>query len=180
MKSIVVLFSAPLLACFACHAAPIIVDTSGPAPLDLSPENMQIVSTEHTAEYLAKTGLGDIGGFVAFNASGGWTIDLRTVDNRPVGRMNLRLFQFGNLVFGAGSLETFGYGAQDITAYGTTAEGNSLNLAVVSLEAVNIYRIAINNANAIEFSGSFNAYSSNGSSLTGMLIGSREISRKIS
>src|SRR5512136_1073420 len=173
-----VIISALILACFACHAAPIIVNTSGPAPLDLSPENMQIVSTEHTAEYLEKTGLGDAGRMAAFNGSGGWTIDLRTIDNKPVGRMNLRLFQVGNLVFGTGSLDTFGNSAQTITAYGTTAEGNSLSLAVVSLEAVDLYRLAINNAKTIEVSGSFNAYSSNGSALAGLLTGTREIARK--
>jgi hypothetical protein len=169
-----------LLAYFIAQAAPVIINTSGPAPLDLSPENMQIVSTEHTAEYLAKTGLGDTGVIAAFNASGGWTIDLRTTDNKPVGRMNLRLFQVGNLVFGTGSLDTFGNSAQTITAYGTTAEGNSLSLAVVSLEAVDLYRLAINNANTIEVSGSFNVYSSNGSALAGILTGTREITRKLS
>jgi len=179
MKSIVILFSALLLAC-ASQAVPVIINTSGPAPLDLSPENMQIVSTEHTAEYLEKTGLGDAGRMAAFNGSGGWTIDLRTTDNKPVGRMNLRLFQVGNLVFGTGSLDTFGNSAQTITAYGTTAEGNSLSLAVVSLEAVDLYRLAINNANTIEVSGSFSAYNSNGSALAGLLTGTREIARKLS
>jgi hypothetical protein len=180
MKSIVVLFSAVLLACIAAQAAPVIINTSGPAPLDLSPENMNIVSTEHTAEYLAKTGLGDTGGVAAFNASGGWTIDLRTTDNKPVGRMNLRLFQVGNLVFGTGSLDTFSNSAQTITAYGTTSEGNSISLAVVSLEAVDLYRMVINNANSNDISGSFSAYSSKGAVLTGILTGTREISRQIS
>jgi hypothetical protein len=180
MKSIGVLFSVMLLACITAQAAPVIINTSGPAPLDLNPENMNIVSTEHTAEYLAKTGLGDTGGIAAFNASGGWTIDLRTTDNKPVGRMNLRLFQVGNLVFGTGTLDTFGTNAQTITAYGTTSEGNSISLAVVSLEAVNLYRLAINNANTIDISGSFNAYSSKGAALTGILTGTRAISRQIS
>jgi hypothetical protein len=180
MKSIAVLFSAVLLACSSAQAAPVIINTSGPAPLDLSPENMQIVSTEHTAEYLAKTGLGEAGGIAAFNASGGWTIDLRTIDNKPVGTMNLRLFQVGNLVFGTGTLDTFGKSAQTITAYGTTAEGNSISLAVVSLEAINLYRLAINNANSSEFSGSFYAYSSKGAALTGILTGTREIARRLS
>lgn len=180
MRSIVALFSAALLACLVAQAAPVIIDTSGTAPLDLSPENMQIVSTEHTAEYLAKTGLGDAGGIAAFNASGGWTIDLRTTDNKPVGRMNLRLFQVGNLVFGTGSLDTSGNSAQNITAYGTTSEGTSLSLAIVSLEAINLYRLVINNANTIDISGSFNAFSSEGSTLAGILTGTREITRKLS
>lgn len=180
MKSIVALFSVVLLACIAAQAAPVYINTTGPAPLDLSPENMQIVSTEHTGEYLAKTGLGYAGAVAAFNASGGWTIDLRTTYNKPVGRLNLRLFQVGNLVFGTGSLDTFGKSAQTITAYGTTDEGNSISLAVVSLEAVDLYRLAINNANSSEFSGSFYAYSSKGAALTGILTGTREIARRLS
>ena len=180
MRCVCVLFLALLMISNAAYSAPVIINTSGPAPLDLSPENMEIVSNEHTAEYLAKTGLGDTGGVAAFNASGGWTIELRTTDNKPVGRMNLRLFQVGNLVFGTGSLDTFGSSAQTITAYGTTAEGNSISLAAVSLEAIDLYRLAINNANSNDLSGSFNAYSSKGAALTGILTGTREISRRLS
>lgn len=182
MRFVGVLFSVVLLACFAAQAAPVIINTSGPAPLDLNPENMNIVSTEHTAEYLAKTGLGEAGGILTFNASGGWSLDLRTMDNKPVGLMNIRLFQVGNLVFGTGTLDTSGNSAQTqtVTAYGTTAEGNSISLAVVSLEAINLYRLAINNANSNDLSGSFNAYSSNGASLTGVLTGTREIARRLS
>ena len=180
MRFVGVLFWSILMISNAAYAAPVIINTTGPAPLDLSPENMQIVSIEHTAEYLAKTGLGDTGGVAAFNASGGWTIELRTTDNKPVGRMNLRLFQVGNLVFGTGTLDTYSNSAQTITAYGATVEGNSISLAVVSLEAVNLYRLAINNANSNDLSGSFNAYSSKGAALTGILTGTREISRRLS
>ena len=79
MRFVGVLFFVMLLACVAAQAAPVIVNTTGPAPLDLSPENMNIVSTEHTAEYLAKVGgLGQASGIAAFNASGAWFFDRRS------------------------------------------------------------------------------------------------------
>jgi hypothetical protein len=93
----------------------------------------------------------------------------------------IRELDFGNLVFGTGTLDAFGKSAQTITAYGTTAEGNSMSLAVVSLEVVNLYRLSINNANSNAISGNFNAYSSKGgANLTGLLAGTREISRQLS
>jgi len=181
MRFVGVLFWSILMISNAAYAAPIIINTSGPAPLDLSPENMNIVSTEHTAEYLAKAGLVDADGIAPFNASGGWSFELRTTNDKPVGSMNLRIFQVGNLVFGTGILDAFGKSAQTVTAYGTTADGNSMSLAVVSLEVVNLYRLAINNVNSNAISGSFNAYSSKGgATLTGILTGTREISRQLS
>lgn len=181
MKSIVALFSVVLLTCIAAQAAPVYINTSGPAPLDLSPENMNIVSTEHTAEYLAKVGgLGETGGIAAFNASGGWSFDLRDEAGKPVAGMDLRLYQAGNLVFGKGTLMSFGRQDQVITAYGSLVEGNSMNLAVVSLDDVNLYRLVINNANANSASGNFNAYSSNGATLAGILSGGRNVQRQLS
>ena len=101
MRFVGTLFFVVLLACIAAQAAPVIINTSGPAPLDLSPENMNIVSTEHTGEYLAKVGgLGMASGTATFNASGGWSFDLRDNANKPVASIDLTLFQIGNLVFG--------------------------------------------------------------------------------
>jgi len=180
MKSIGVLFSTVLLACIAAQAAPVIINTSGPVPLDLSPENMNIVSTEHTAEYLAKvSGLGVASGTAAFNASGGWSFDLRDDADKPVASIDLRLFQAGNMVFGKGTIMSFGKKDQVITAYGSIAEGNSMNLAVVSLDDVSLYRLVINNANTNAVSGNFNAYSSNGATLEGILSGGRNVQRQL-
>ena len=181
MKSIGVLFSAVLLACFVAQAAPVFINTSGPAPLDLSPENMNIVSTEHTAEYLATVGgLGVAGGMAAFNATGGWSFDLRDDADKPVASIDLKLFQAGNLVFGKGTIMSYGKQDQAITAYGSIAEGNSMNLAAVSLDDVSLYRLVINNANTNTISGNFNAYSSNGATLAGILSGGRNVQRQLS
>lgn len=182
MKSIVALFSTVLLACFAAQAAPVIINTSSPAPLDLNPENMNIVSTEHTAEYLAKVGgLGVAGGMAAFNASGGWSFDLRDEADKPVASMDLKLFQAGNMVFGKGTISSFSSQNQAITAYGSIADGNSLNLAAVSLDDVSLYRLVVNNANTNAVSGNFNAYSSKGGApMTGILSGGRNGQRQLS
>ena len=182
MKSIGVLFSVVLMACIVAQAAPVIINTSGPVPLDLSPENMNIVSTEHTAEYLAKVGsLGVASGTAAFNASGGWSFDLRDNSNKPVASIDLNLFQVGNLVFGKGTIMSYGKQDQAITAYGSIIEGNSMSLAAISLEDVSLYRLAINNANTNAVSGNFNAYSSKGGApLAGILSGGRNVQRQLS
>jgi hypothetical protein len=182
MKSIGVLFSAVLLACIAAQAAPVFINTTGPTPLDLSPENMNIVSTEHTAEYLAKVGgLGETGGIAAFNASGAWSFDLRDYANKPVAIIDLTLFQVGNMVFGKGTIMSYGKQDQAITAYGSIAEGNSMNLAAISLDDVSLYRLAVNNANTNAVSGNFNAYSSKGGApLAGILSGGRTVQRQLS
>jgi hypothetical protein len=181
MRFVGVLFSVVLLACIA-QAAPVFINTSGPAPLDLNPENMNIVSTEHTAEYLAKVGsLGEAGGIVAFNASGGWSFDLRDYANKPLASLDLNLFQAGNLVFGKGTIMSFGKQDQAITAYGSIIEGNSMNLAVISLDDVNLFRLVVNNANTNAVSGNFYAYSSKGGApLAGILSGGRNVQRQLS
>ncbi|VVB65133.1 Uncharacterised protein [uncultured archaeon] len=182
MRFVGAVFSVVLLACIAAQAAPVIINTSGPAPLDLNPENMNIVSTEHTAEYLAKVGgLGETGGIAAFNASGGWSFDLRDYANKPVASLDLLLFQAGNMVFGKGTIMSFGKQHQAITAYGSLVEGNSMNLAVVSLDDVSLFRMVVNNANTNAASGNFNAYSSKGgASMAGILSGGRNVQRQLS
>jgi hypothetical protein len=142
---------------------------------------MNIVSTEHTAEYLAKVGdLGEAGGIAAFNASGGWSFDLRDDADKPVASIDLRLFQAGNLVFGKGTLMSYGKQDQLVTAYGTITEENSMNLAAISLDDVSLYRLVINNANSYTVSGNFNAYSSKGATLVGILSGGRDVQRQLS
>jgi len=181
MRFVGVLFFV-LLACVAAQAAPVIINTTGPAPLDLSPENMNIVSTEHTAEYLAKVGgLGQAGGIAAFNASGAWFFDLRDTADKPVASIDLNLFVAGNLVFGKGTIMSFGKQDQAITAYGSITEGNTMSLAAISLDDVSLYRLVVNNANTNAVSGNFNAYSSKGGApLAGILSGGRNVQRQIS
>jgi hypothetical protein len=176
------LFSVVFLACSVAQAAPVFINTTGPAPLDLSPENMNIVSTEHTGEFLAKVGgLGVASGTAAFNASGGWSFDLRDNADRPVASIGLLLFQAGNMVFGKGTIMSYGKQDQAITAYGSIAEGSSISLAAVSLDDVSLYRLVVNNANTNAVSGNFNAYSSKGGTpLAGILSGGRNVQRQLS
>ncbi len=111
----------------------------------------RIVSTEHTADYLAKTGgavLPDITGYPYWNAAGNWSFEL--MDNnkmRPLGNIDLRLYQVGSLLFGKGVLSE-GLRQQPVTVDGYLSEGNSMILNVVSLEDVSLYRLAINGNNA--------------------------------
>lgn len=118
----------------------------------------RIVSTEHTSEYLAKTGGAvppEIAGYSYWNAAGNWTF--RLLDNnkmRPLGDIDLRLFQVGGVLLGKGILSE-GLRQQQVTAEGYVAEGNIMVLSVVSLEDVHLYRLNINSDNSKTVSGSF-------------------------
>jgi hypothetical protein len=168
-----------LIACLSFQAAS---QNTTNQPLDLNPENLNIVSTEHTAEYLAKTGgLADPSAVSSMSVAGNWSIELRDDKGRLVASMNLQLFQASNQVFGAGSMEAFGQNVQAITAYGYLAEGSMMNIGVVSFEEVNLFRLAINGAGPSGLSGSFAAYSSKGGEpLTGSVLASRIVSRSLS
>jgi hypothetical protein len=180
MKWEAILIFLVLLISFGAVAAPIVQQTE-PAPMDLNPDNLNIVSTEHTAEYLAKTGGLAVPGSVSMNASGNWSFELRDAGAKPMASMGVQLFQAGNQVFGKGFLRPFGQNDQTITAYGTFSEGNSMALAVISLEDVSLYRLAVNGADPSNLAGSFTAYNSSGGvPLTGMLFGKREVSRSLS
>ncbi len=180
MRLEIILVSLVLMAGFGAMAAPIVQQTE-PAPLDLSPDNLNIVSTEHTAEYLAMTGGLAVPGGASTNASGNWSFELKDAGARPIASIGLQLFQAGNQVFGKGFLRPFGQNDQIITAYGTFSEGNSMALAVISIEDVSLYRLTVNGANPSNLAGSFTAYSSSGGvPLTGMLSGKREVSRSLS
>jgi hypothetical protein len=169
-----------LLSCFEALAAPVIIQRTGPLEDPLPLGSMNIVSTEHTAEYLEKSDFAQVG-IGAFNASGYWTLELRDTSYRTVGMINLYLFQAGNLVFGTGTISAFENDQDAVTAYGTLLDGNSMNLAVVSLDTINLYRLSIANANTNTISGSFSAYSSKGRrSIIGTVYGEREITRALS
>jgi hypothetical protein len=179
MRYSVILVYLALLASFGAQAAKYVETTD--APLDLSPENLAIVSTEHTAEYLAKTGGLAVPGGATMNASGNWSFELRNAEAKPLASMNVQLFQAGNQVFGKGSMQPFGQNAQAITAYGSFSDANSMSLAVISLEEVSLYRLAVNAADPSNLAGSFTAYSSlGGAPLTGMLSVKRNILRTLS
>lgn len=116
----------------------------------------RIVSTDHTAEYLAKTGgivEPDITGYPYWNAAGNWSFELLDSNKmRPLGDIDLRLYQVGNLLFGKG-LFSEGLRQQPVTADGYLAEGNSMVLNIVSLEDVYLYRLVINSNNPNSISG---------------------------
>jgi hypothetical protein len=126
----------------------------------------RIVSTEHTADYLAKTGGiidPDITGYPYWNAAGNWSFELQDSSKmRPLGDIDLRLFQTGNLLFGKGIFSE-GLRQQPVTADGYLAEGNSIVLNVVSLEDVNLYRLVINSNNPRSVSGTLYIFTPDGS-----------------
>lgn len=137
----------------------------------------RIVSTEHTSEYLAKIGgtvQPDTVGYPYWNAVGNWTFQLKDNNKmRPLGDIDLRLFQIGDVVFGKGIISE-GLRQQPVTADGYIAEGNSMVLSVVSLEDVYLYRLNIKSDNDNTISGSFNIFKSTGGQpVTGAVEGGR-------
>ncbi len=143
----------------------------------------RIVSTEHTSEYLAKTGgvtQAELYGSY-WKAAGNWTFELRDNNKmRPLGDIDLRLFQAGNALFGTGIFRE-GLRQQQVTADGYVAEGNAMVLGVVSLEDVYLYRLTINSDNGNTTSGSFSIFTpAGGEPITGTIYGSRNEPRTFS
>ena len=143
----------------------------------------RIVSTEHTAEYLAKTGgvtQTDLYGSY-WKAAGNWTFELRDNNKmRPLGDIDLRLFQAGNEIFGTGIFRE-GLRQQPVTADGYLAEGNAMVLSVVSLEDVYLYKLIINSNNGNTTSGSFSIFTpAGGAPVTGTIYGGRNEARTFS
>ncbi len=137
----------------------------------------RILSTEHTAEYLAKTGGAvqpGIAGYSYWNAAGNWTFQLKDNNKmRPLGDIDLRLFQVGDALFGKGIISE-GLRQQQVTADGYVAEGNYMVLSVVSLEDVNLYRLTATSDNGDTISGSFNIFTpAGGEPTTGTVEGGR-------
>lgn len=151
-------------------------------PVDLSSGNMQIVSTEHTAEYLARTGGvaqpspdGTYG-----NVAGNWTFELRDLRSRPIGDIDLRLYQYGGTLFGKGIFKN-GLREQPATADGALIEGNTMTISVISLEDTSLYVLSINIANSNTTSGSFKMFTpAGGEPLTGSIYGGRSEPRTFS
>lgn len=62
---------------------------------------MNIVSPEHTAEYLAKTGgaTGSATAYTSIDIRGNWSFELRTLDEKRIGTVNLNMAQIGTVAF---------------------------------------------------------------------------------
>jgi hypothetical protein len=100
--------------------------------------------------------LAESGAQSSLDVSGNWTFVLRTRDDKPLGNIDLRLYQYGSLVYGIGALRS-GFESQLITADGSLIEISTLYLGVVSPQGPELYRFkaGIGDSGA---SGSFEAY----------------------
>jgi hypothetical protein len=174
LNSIILIAVTVLATCLALavHAAPpVIIQQPTEYPQDLSADNLQIVSTEHTAEYLAKTGgiASPLGSYR--NVAGNWTFELRDQRSRPIGDLNLQLFQTGGIVFGKGVLKN-GLREQPTTADGSLLQGDTMILNAVTLDDINLYALSITFGIGNTTSGSFKLYMpGKGSPLTGTIYG---------
>jgi hypothetical protein len=140
----------------AAEAAPIVKKNQVIDPLGTE-SLMSMPDPEHTSEYYAKMGwLAGGGPQSPLEVSGNYSFELRTLDEKPLGNIDLRLYQYGSLVYGIGALRS-GFESQPVTADGSLAEMSTLYLGVVSLQGPELYRfkIGIGDSGA---SGSFEAY----------------------
>ncbi|MFB3765068.1 MAG: hypothetical protein ACE14P_07445 [Methanotrichaceae archaeon] len=172
-NNIILLAVAVLATCLAAtvYAAPVIVQQPTEYPLDLSADSMQIVSTEHTADYLARTSgaASSLGSYR--NVAGNWTFELRDQRSRPIGDLILHLYQAGGVVFGKGVLKN-GLREQPATADGSLLEGITMVLNAVTLEDTNLYVLSINIGSGNATSGSFKLYTpAGGDPLMGTIYG---------
>lgn len=153
-----------------------------PGGMDLSAGSMQIGDTEHTAEYLAMTGgtaTPGAGGSYR-DISGNWTFDLKEQGSRSIGTLELRLFQWENVIFGKGVFRE-GLRSEAASAEGTMLSGNTMNLNIVSLDRINLYRLAINSPDGNTTSGTFSLYTPAGDEpVKGTLSGGRTDTRRLS
>ncbi len=159
-NGLVLLAAALFILGIAAQAAPSkIIQQPTEYPMDLSAGNMEIVSTEHTAEYLAKTGdaaaANPEGAYRSL--AGNWTFELRDQGSRPIGNLNLQLYQVGGVIFGKGALKN-GLREQPATADGSLLEGNTMILNAVTLDDTNLYALSININSNNGASGSFKLY----------------------
>ncbi len=155
--NIMLMIAVAVLNAASVYASPVTTQQPAEYPQDLSIENMQIISTEHTADYLAKTG-GIASPEGAYRkVAGNWTFELRDQNSRPVGDLNLQLFQTGGVIFGKGVLKN-GLREQPATADGSLVEGNTMILNAVALEDTFLFSLKINIGSNNGISGSFKLY----------------------
>lgn len=181
-SSVLLLMAVVCLVSAASAAPPKQIVEPTDVPVDLSSGNMQIASTEHTAEYLAKTGgtaqPSPEGSYR--NVAGNWTFELRDLRSRPIGNIDLQIFQYGGTLFGKGVLRN-GLREQPATADGALVEGNTMTLNVISLEDTNLYVLSINIDDSNITSGSFKMFTpAGGEPLTGSIYGGRNEPRTFS
>ncbi len=135
-------------------------------PLDGGLGWMNIESTEHTAEYLAKvgSGTGDPYSATRLNVAGNWTLDLMDSSGSSSGTIDLILFQSGTLVFGYGKVPS-STAVQAITVSGTIVD-DYLTMGIVVLSPPHVFYYQLRNINvgASSASGTFDAVSSAGES----------------
>jgi hypothetical protein len=136
---------------------------------------MIIPSTEHTAEYLAKVGgiQGDPTAVSGQNVKGNWTLELRDLRGRIVGKFNLEMYQVGTIVYGLGSTSD----GLVATANGAIFE-DTMNLGVVTAPRVALYRLKLRPSD-ISSGGTFDAYSPVGY-MNGDVYASKEVPRILS
>ena len=101
------------------------------------------------------------------NVSGSWSFEL--TDN-SVKNVALTLFQSGDAVFGTGSMND-GNNPQIVAASGSL-DGDKLNLDLTTSGSINLYRLALT-PSGDSASGDYQAFSANGSSMTGSAKGTR-------
>lgn len=159
--NILIALAVAILDLAAVWAAPVITQQPSEYPQDLSIENMQIVSTEHTSDYLAKASGAASPEGAYRKVAGNWTFELRDQSARPVGDLDLQLFQTGGILFGRGVLKN-GLREQPATADGSLVEGNTMALNAVTLEDTNLYSLSINIGSNNLISGSFKLYKPGG------------------
>ena len=116
---------------------------------------MNIPSTEHTVEYLAKVGgiQGNPTALTGQNVKGNWTLELRDLRDRIIGKFNLELYQVGTIVYGLGSTPE----GLVATANGAIFE-DTMDLGVVTVPKVALYRLKMRLSD-ITAGGTFDAYS---------------------
>lgn len=100
------------------------------------------------------------------NIAGSMSLVLTDSTNRAV---TFVLAQSGDVVFGKGSM-TSGGATQDVSATGTVS-GNKLNIDLLSLNDVNLYKLSMD-INGKSLSGSYRVFASGQTPLTGTITGS--------
>ncbi|MGB9901431.1 hypothetical protein [Methanothrix sp.] len=141
---------------------------------------MNIVSPEHTAEYLAKTGgaTGSATAYTSIDLRGNWSFELRTLDEKMVGTVNLNLAQIGTWVFGAGTVR----GSNAIATANGAIVDNMLTLNIVTYPNVEFYNARFNQIGdeGRSATGYFEAYSPSGSMPSGRITGKKDVPRTLS
>lgn len=180
-KDMLIMFAVLICSAITAHSAPqpVVVNQDG---MDLSAGSMQIADPEHTAEYLAMTGgtARPAAGGSYNDVAGNWTFDLTDQGSRPVGTVELRLFQSEDVIFGKGVFKD-GLRLEPATAEGSLVGGNSMILNIVSLEKINLYRLTINSPDGNTSTGSFSLYTPmGGDPVKGSISGGRSDARRLS